>query len=141
MILLDTNVVSETMRPTPDERVVRWLDRQDGKTMFLSAVGVAELLVGLALLPSGRRKTILSDRIENGLIPTYEDRIIPFDLACSRVYDAMMGSVRAAGKAVSIQDGQIAATAKSRSMIVATRDEAAFRATGVEVVNPWTFPD
>jgi predicted nucleic acid-binding protein len=139
MILLDTNVVSETMRPMPDENVVRWLNRQDANTLFLSAVGVAELLVGVALLPEGRRKTSLVDRIEQGLVPTFAGRILPFDVACSRVYATMIQTTRAAGKAVSVSDAQIAATARARSMMVATRDEAAFRATGVEVVNPWTF--
>jgi len=137
MILLDTNVVSEPLRPTPDARVIAWIDAQPLETLFLPAITVAELRAGVALLPAGKRRAHLLDGLEKRLLPLFAGRILPFDLACTQAYAALMAKARAAGLAIAAADGYIAAIAAANGFAVATRDAAPFEAAGVTVINPW----
>ena len=137
MILVDTNVVSEPWKPAPDPHVLAWIDAQAVETLFLSAVTVAELRFGIAIIPIGKRRTILRDRFEGQVLPLFVDRILPFDLDTTRAYAELMAAAKAAGKAISLADGYIAATALHRGLAIATRDVAPFKAAGVKVVNPW----
>ena len=100
MILLDTNVVSEPLRAAPDARVVEWIDAQPLETLFLSAITVAELRAGVALLPAGKRRTGLQDSLEKRVLPLFAGRVLPFDLACTQAYAALMSVARAAGLAI-----------------------------------------
>ena len=127
MILLDTNVVSEALRPEPSTKVISWLDEQ-----------VAELRMGAAVLPDGRKKDLLVDRLENRIFPLFEGRILSFDEPAAAVYAQIRSTARKQGKAVAAADGYIAATAKLHRMVVATRDVSPFRAAGVKVINPWS---
>ena len=129
MILLDTNVVSEPLRPAPDTKVVEWIDAQPLETLFLSALTVAELRAGVALLPAGKRRS--------GLLQNLEKRVLPFDLACTQPYAELMTRVRAAGLAIATGDGYIAAIAAANGLTVATRDTGPFKAAGAAVINPW----
>ena len=137
MILLDTNVVSEPLKPTGDVGVLTWLDAQTIETLYLSAISLAELRFGIAALPSGKRKETLQSSLEQSILPLFAGRILPFDTAASEAYAVLRARARAQGKAISPADGYIAATATAHGLIVATRDTDPFEAAGLTVINPW----
>ncbi len=137
MILLDTNVISEPLRPAPEARVIEWIDAQAMDTLFLSAITVAELRAGVALLPAGKRRDGLQESLERRVLPLFAGRVLPFDLAATPAYAALTARARAAGLAVATADGCIAAIAAANGFAVATRDTAPFEAAGVAVINPW----
>lgn len=137
MILLDTNIVSEPLRPAPDLRVIDWIDAQALETLFLSAITVAELRAGVALLPAGKRRTGLQQNLEKRVLPLFAGRVLPFDLACTPAYAELLSRARAGGLAISAADGYIAAIAAANGFCVATRDTGPFEAAGVAVINPW----
>lgn len=136
MIVLDTNVVSEAMKPQPEPRVQAWLDQQVAETLYLSSVTVAELLFGIAALPEGRRKQLLNEAVE-GLLALFAGRVLPFDLDAARHYAQLATLARAQGRGFPTPDGYIAAIAASRGFIVASRDASPYTAAKVEVINPW----
>lgn len=138
MILLDTNLISEPWKPVPDQAVIAWLDDQAIETLFLSAITIAELRFGIAAMPSGKRQTILRDRLEDEVMPHFSERILSFDLAASQSYSQLMARARIAGKAIGTADGYIAATAAANSLAVATRDTSSFESAGLKVINPWS---
>lgn len=111
MILLDTNVISEPWKPAPDIAVLTWLDAQAIETLFISAITIAELRFGIASMPSGKRQTILHDRLEGEVLPIFDGRILPFNAGTLRFYADLMASRRTSGKAIGKADGYIAATA------------------------------
>jgi toxin FitB len=137
MILLDTHVISEPLRQSPDRRVVDWINSQPLETLFLSAIAVAELRFGVAALPAGKRREALREGLENRLLPLFAGRVLPFDLAATRAYADLMASARSRGVVIGMADGLIAATAAASGMSVATRDTAPFRTAGVPWINPW----
>ena len=137
MILLDTHLVSEPLRAAPDAQVVAWMDGQPLETLFLSAITVAELRAGVALLPAGKRQAVLQDSLETQVLPLFAGRVLPFDLACTPAYATLMAKARAAGRAVATADACIAAIAATNGLTVATRDTGPFEAAGVTVINPW----
>ena len=137
MILLDTNVVSEPLRPAPDHRVVAWIDAPALETLFLSAITVAELRAGVALLPAGKRRAGLQESLETRVLPLFAGRVLPFDLGCTQAYAELRAKARAAGLAITSADGYIAAIAAANGLVVATRDTGRFKAAGVTVINPW----
>ena len=137
MILLDTNVVSEPLRPAPAARVIEWIDAQLLETLFLSAITVAELRAGVALLPAGRRRTGLQQSLETQVLPLFAGRVLPFDLGCTQAYAELMARARASGFAIASVDGYIAAIAAANGFAVATRDAGPFEAAGATVINPW----
>ena len=136
MIVLDTNVVSEAMKATPNPVVLAWLDEQAAETLYLSSVTLAELLFGIGVLPAGRRKEALTQMLD-GLLALFEDRVLAFDTNAARHYADLAVTARAAGKGFPTPDGYIAAIAKARGFTVATRDVAPFKAVGLNVINPW----
>ena len=138
MILVDTNVVSEPLRPRGDPRVPDWFDRQIPRTLYISTISVAEILFGVRSLPAGKRRAALATAIEREVQRLFAGRVVPFDLAAARAYAALMSGARAKGATISILDGQIAAIATANGFDVATRDEAPFRAAGLKTINPWT---
>lgn len=137
MILVDTNVISELMRPAPAPEVLAWFAGQDAAALFLSAVSEAELRAGAAYLPAGRRRDGLVAAIDAMVVEDFADRILPFDSAAARSYAVIAASRRAAGKPITEADCQIAATALARGGAVATRNIADFLACGVAVLDPW----
>ena len=136
MIGLDTNVGSEAMKPDPAPAVRAWLDAQAAETLYLSSVTMAELLFCIGALPKGRRKDKLS-AVLDGVWEVFAKRILPFDPAAARRYADLAVSARAAGKGFPTPDGYIAAIAAARGFAVASRDASAFRAAGLEVIDPW----
>ena len=137
MILLDTQVVSEPLRNAPEARVIEWIDAQPMETLFLCAITVAELRAGVALLPDGKRRSGLQENLEKRVLPLFAGRVLPFDLACTQAYAALMAKARSAGLAVATADGVVAAIAATNGFAVATRDTRPFDAAGVTVINPW----
>ncbi len=137
MILLDTNVVSEAVKPEPHPSVRAWLDAQVAETVFLPSITVAELLFGIGALPEGRRKDMLGARIDS-LLEEFAGRILPFDTPAARRYADLAVKARAAGKGFPTPDGYIAAIAAAHGFTVASRDTSAFNAAGLTVINPWS---
>jgi len=137
MIVLDTNVVSETLKPQPDTSVLAWLDAQLAETLHLSSVTVAELLFGVAVLAAGKRRDRLAAAVD-GLVGLYQGRVLPFDVEAARTYALLAATARARARGFPVPDGYIAATAASRNFIVASRDASAFEACGLQAINPWT---
>ena len=137
MILIDTNVASEAMKAFGDSKVLDWLNRQRPATLFLAATSLSELLVGIQILPAGRRKENLLDALETLRGRLFKDRVLGFDERAAVAYADVVATARAGGKAIGIPDGQIAAIAAVRGFAVATRDTAPFLAAGVPVLNPW----
>lgn len=137
MIVLDTNVVSEPLRPAPAVSVLGWLDRQHPHTLYLTAITAAELFDGVGRLPAGRRRDELASAIERRVLPLFAGRILPFDEAAAVAFPRITARARAAGHATSMADACIAAIALSRNFAVATRDTAPFMAAGLEVIDPW----
>ena len=138
MILLDTNVVSEPLRPQPDPNVLDWLDAQAAETLCLSTVSLAELLLGIENLPAGKRRTSLSAALQEQVVALFGERIIPFDLAAAQAYAGLVARARRHGHPIAVADAQIAAIAASRQFVVATRDFAPFKAAGVPFIDPWS---
>ena len=136
MIVLDTNVVSEAMKPRAHEAVRAWLDNQAAETLYLSSVTVAELLFGVAALPAGKRKNMLTETVD-GLLALFGDRVLPFDTDAARSYAELATLARNGGRGFPTPDGYIAAIAASRGFIVASRDTAPYTAAGITVINPW----
>jgi predicted nucleic acid-binding protein len=137
MILLDTNVVSEPLRHAPEVRVIEWIDAQPLETLYLSAITVAELRAGVALLPAGKRRTGLHDNLEKRVLPLFVGRVLPFDMACTNAYAELMAKARTAGLAIATADGYIAASAAANGFAIVTRDTGPFQAAGLTVINPW----
>lgn len=136
MIILDTNVVSEAMKPEPNAAVRAWLNEQAAETLYLSSVTLAELLFGIRALPAGKRKNLL-DRALNELLALFQDRVLPFDTDAARHYAELAALAREGGRGFPTPDGYIAAIAASRGFIVASRDTAPYEAAKLNVINPW----
>jgi toxin FitB len=137
MILLDTNVVSEPLRIKPEPSVLAWIDLQNIETLYLSAISVAELRFGIAALPKGKRRDLLSNNFEKRVVPLFNGRILSFDLAASQSYGELRVAARREGREIGVSDGYISAIAASNGLVVATRDTAPFVAAGVGVIDPW----
>ena len=136
MIVLDTNVVSEAMKPEPHPAARAWLNDQAAETLYLSSVTLAELLFGIGALPTGIRKDMLTLAL-GGLMGLFRDRVLPFDIDAARLYAKLAVKEKTGGRGFPTPDGYIAAIAASRDFIVASRDTTPFEADGVSVINPW----
>jgi predicted nucleic acid-binding protein len=138
MILIDTNVLSELMRPEPNQRVVQWLDAQPEWDIWISAITVAEIRLGISLLPNGKRKRSLEDLSEEMFQEDFTDRCLPFDYEVSFEYTKIVVERNQQGLPISIEDAQIAAIAKTGELTLATRNTKDFsHITGLNVINPW----
>lgn len=137
MILIDTNVVSELMRPAPAPEVLDWFAAQEAADLFLSAVSEAELRAGAAYLPAGRRREGLTAAIDAMVAEDFGGRVLPFDSTAAKSYAVIAAARRAIGQPIAEADCQIAAIARARAAAVATRNVADFLGCGVTVVDPW----
>ncbi len=137
MIVLDTNVLSEFMRVEPEARVLAWVDAQPSVDLAVSAVTVAEILHGIARLPSGKRKQKLEAHAMAMFEEDFAGRILPFDAHAAVEYATLVAGAEANGCAVSMADAQIAATCRSHGAAIATRNVRDFEVSGVEVIDPW----
>jgi toxin FitB len=137
VIVLDTNVVSEAMKPSADPAVRAWLNDQAAETLYLSSVTLAELLLGIGSLPAGRRKADLTGTLDS-LLNLFQGRVLPFDTDAARHYADLALRAHAVGRGFPTADGYIAAIAIARGYAVASRDVAPLEAAGVNVINPRT---
>ncbi len=135
--LLDTNVVSEWVRPRPDEHVVAWLEAVDEEEVFMSVVSFAELRRGVDLLPPGRRRDRLDEWIEEDLATRFHGRIIEVDRPIADAWGRMMVRVQRAGRALGAMDAFFAATAESHELTLVTRNTRDFTGLHVALHNPW----
>ncbi len=136
MIVLDTNVISEAMKPAPNPSVRAWLNDQVAETLYLTSVTLAEMLFGIAEPPAGGRGAGLPQTL-GGLLALFGDRVLPFDTGAARHCAALAVAARNAGRGFPTPDGYVAAIAGSRGFIVASWDASPYKAGGLRVINPW----
>jgi predicted nucleic acid-binding protein len=137
-ILLDTNVVSELMRPVPDERVLSWFGRQNSTPFLTSAVTRAEILLGIALLPSGKRRSALAEAAEAMFNEDFTSRCLPFDSKAATEYALLVAARSRDGRPISTEDGQIAAIALAHNLPLATRNGKDFKQINrLVILDPW----
>lgn len=136
MILLDTNVLSEFMKPSPDARVRRWLDAQRRTDVGTTAIVVAELAAGVAALPEGRRRILLQDALDL-VFESLDGRVLPFEAGAAIEYGRIIVTRIRAGRPISVTDAQIAAIAVHADATLATRNVRDFEGTGVRIIDPW----
>ncbi|EIJ47741.1 plasmid stabilization protein [Herbaspirillum sp. GW103] len=136
MIVLDTNVVSEAMKPEIHPGVHAWLNAQVPQTLYLTSITIAEMGFGIASLPAGRRQDVLARRFE-GILRLFKDRILSFDTDAARAHAELAVKARRAGRGFPTPDGYIAAIAASCDFSVASRDVSAYAAAALPVINPW----
>ncbi|QIT55241.1 type II toxin-antitoxin system VapC family toxin [Aquisalimonas sp. 2447] len=137
MILLDTNVLSEMMRPEPAPAVIEWLNETDSGSLYLCSITIGEIEYGLHAMPDGRRRDDLSERFDTFVSQAFALRVLSYDDAAALHYGRIMAARRSEGRPLSAPDGQIAAIARLHGMRVATRNASDFTGTGVELINPW----
>jgi predicted nucleic acid-binding protein len=138
MIVLDTNILSEAIRPVPSRRVLNWLAAQQPSGLFTTAISEAELFYGLALLPAGKRRTSLEEAVRRMLEEDFAQRVLPFDRAAASAFAVIASGRRKKGRPISEFDAQIAAVARINGAAVATRNADDFRDCGIGVIDPWT---
>ena len=138
MIILDTNVVSELLLVLPNPLVLQWIEKQSPPALQTTAVTEAELRLGAAILPVGKRKTHLTKLIEDTLREDFPERMLPFDSAAAVLYAEICARRRSLGRPISQFDAQIAAICKARGATLATRNVADFADIGLKLINPWS---
>ena len=137
MIILDTNVVSELMRPTPDTHVMRWFSSQSAEDLHVTAVTVSELFYGIELISTTRRRDTVRAAAEKMFEVVFADRVLTFEDRAARAFSQIASSRRRQGKPMSEFDAQIAAIKRIHSATLATRNPYVFEGCGVRLVNPW----
>jgi predicted nucleic acid-binding protein len=139
VIILDTNVVSELMRPEPAPQVAEWVRRRDRRELRMTSITLAEIRYGIARLPDGRRKQTLVDTA-NDVFLAFDEQILPVDAAAAEQYALIASARDRAGKPIAGFDALIAAVCRSRGATLATRNLPDFENTGVEIIDPWVMP-
>ena len=137
MLVLDTNLVSELMRPGPDPRVLGWIATQPLHEMAIATITLMEVRFGIATLPHGQRRTELDRRFRQFLAQGFSDRVLPFDSAAADACADIRAARKSMGRPIAIEDGMIAAVAKTHGATVATRDTSGFEGCGIPLLNPW----
>lgn len=137
MILVDTNIISEMMKPAPVANVASWIDRQEVTQLFISTITIAEISYGINVFPEGNRRNFLEDAFNKALRDAFENRILSFDEVAAHLYGKIMSRRKELGKPLSIPHGQIAAIARAHSLAVATRNTCDFSDCGLDLINPF----
>lgn len=137
MIILDTNVVSELMRPAPEPRVLRWFSGQAAEDLHITTVTMAEVLYGIELISTSRRRDVLRAGAEKMFEAVFADRILMYEDRAARAFSQIASARRRQGKPISESDAQIAAIARVLGATLATRNPYVFEGCGVRLVNPW----
>ena len=137
MIILDTNIVSETAKSEPNSKVMAWLKSLPRQSTFTTAITLMELWSGTFRLPAGKRKMILEKQTRIVTDHIYVGRILAFDLGAAEIYGRLLATNWINGINTTIPDIQIAAIALSRGFTLATRNIADFQFEGLKLVNPW----
>lgn len=137
MIVLDTNVVSEMMRPVPDAKVMQWMNAQAADELWLNSIVVSELLFGVARLPAGARRHQLTQAVQVTIDQDFAGRIASFDLEAAVAYAQIVSSCEAKGRSIDMADAQIASICWVQEATLATRNTKHFEGLGLKLVNPW----
>jgi toxin FitB len=137
VIVLDTNVLSEVLKPSPAVRVLEWLAAQPASQLFTTAITQAEILYGLELLPKGKRRSALQLAVRAVFEEDFAGRVLPFDSAAALVFSQIAAARRSMGRPITQLDAQIASIARSRVAVIATRNTADFQDCGVGIIDPW----
>lgn len=137
MIVLDTNVISEPLRPAPNPAVVAWLNAQDPGSLHTTTINLAELYAGVAVMEAGKRRTALMSSMRATMTRLFGPRVLSFDVAAAECYAIIAERTRASGLTVPHLDGLIAAIAAASDFAIATRNVADYAGTGVRTINPW----
>jgi toxin FitB len=138
VIVLDTNVVSELIKPAPAPPVITWVDEREPAELVITAITAAELRAGVAILPRGHRSNQVGQRMDALLTFTFAGSVLPFDIDTAGHYAEVVAARRRAGKPIAALDAQIAGLCRRHRATLATRNIRDFDATGVELVDPWT---
>jgi predicted nucleic acid-binding protein len=141
MIVLDTEVLSELMKPAPSPEVVRWVDAQEPRDVAVTAVTMAEILHGVARLPEGKRKAALLELAADLFSEEFAERVLPFDESAATYYADLVVTRERAGRPVSMAGAQIAAICLSHEALLATRNTRDFEGVAIPLVNPWEAPE
>jgi predicted nucleic acid-binding protein len=136
MIVLDTSVVSDLMRATPEPTVLAWLQQTSSTGLYTTAVTVAEIRYGIARLPEGRRRQTLHQAADE-IFAAFPRQVLPFDLAAASAYADVVAGRERDGNPISGFDGQIAAICRSQAAVLATRNTKDFTDTGISLIDPW----
>jgi toxin FitB len=135
--LLDTNCISELVRPRPEPHVMEWIETIDETMLYLSVLTIGEIRKGIAGLQQGKRSTRLERWLEVELQARFEGRIVPIDAAIADRWGLIAANAKRRGKVLPIIDGLLAATALHHNLTVVSRNAADFASAQVEVMNPW----
>jgi predicted nucleic acid-binding protein len=137
MIVLDTNVLSESLRPKPSSKVLEWMRSQPIAALFTTTITEAELYYGIALLPQSKRRRSLESAVGPIFAQDLAGRVLPFDSAAAREYADIAATRRRAGQPISEADARIAAIVRSRGAVWATRNAEDFADCQLDVIDPW----
>jgi predicted nucleic acid-binding protein len=137
VIILDTNVVSELMRASPSEAVVRWVATQPASGLYITSIAQAEILHGILLLPAGKKRSAIQVAAESMFAVEFNGRVLAFDGDAARAYAMIAADRRRAGRPISQFDAQIAAIALTARATLATRNLSDFEGCGLKILNPW----
>ena len=139
-IVLDTNVLSELMRAQPDPMVLSWFSGQTDAQFYTTAITKAEIFLGIALLPIGKRRDMLADAAEKMFQEDFSGNCLPFDESCTVIYASVVANRRRSGFLMTTEDAQIAAIALSHNLPLATRNTKDFlHIDGLILYNPWAY--
>jgi toxin FitB len=136
MIVVDTNVASELMRPSPERAVQEWVRSHEGRELCITAITVAEIINGIERVPEGRRKEVLRSAAAE-IFEAFAEQVLPFDTAAAEQYALVVSQRDGLGLSIDGFDAQIASICRAQRAALATRNLADFRKTGVELINPW----
>ena len=139
MIVLDTNVLSELVRPVASDRVVSWLDAQTPGEVVTTAISKAEMLVGIAILDEGKRRDQLSTIVSQLFAGRFDATLLDFDAAAATHFADIVAQRRKAGRPIGTMDAQIASIARARAASIATRDISDFSGLGIDLIDPWSL--
>lgn len=137
MIILDTNIISEMMKPSPSDNVISWLDQEEVSKLYITTITIAEISYGINALPEGNKRVLLAEAFSKTILTGFEHRIYPFDESSAYLYGKIMADRKVKGRPLSIPDGQICAIALSCDCVIATRNIRDFADCGIDIVNPF----
>jgi predicted nucleic acid-binding protein len=137
MIILDTNVVSEPLKPRPDAAVLAWLNAQAPRSLFITSISLAELFAGIDNLPDGQRRRALAQSLSAQLLALFADRVLGFDASAATAFANIHAQAKRAGNPMGFADCSIAAIAQAHDFALATRNLRDFQGTDIRLINPW----
>lgn len=136
--LLDTCVISEMVKPSPEEKVIEWLKNTPDERLFLSVITIGEICRGVSRLPESKKKALLTNWL-NTLLKDYQNRIYPIDLRVAENWGTLQGMAEKKGSPMSSLDSLIGAVAYTHNLVLVTRNESDFAASDLEIINPWAI--